>query len=109
MSSASESKGYYVYIAELADGRLYVGMTNDLQRRISEHTSGKEGTRTTRVFGFKGILYSEFFEEKDAAETRERQLKHWSRTKKLALASGDMEELKSLSKRRKHPKDRAKP
>jgi predicted GIY-YIG superfamily endonuclease len=96
----SESKGYHVYIAELADGRYYVGLTEDLIRREKEHTSGKAGTRTTKVFGFKGILYSEFFEKKHEAEARERQIKHWSRAKKLALIDGDVDRLKRLSRRR---------
>jgi putative endonuclease len=48
---------YYVYIAELANGRLYVGVTRDLHRRSLEHELGRS-IRTTRIFGFKRLLYS---------------------------------------------------
>jgi predicted GIY-YIG superfamily endonuclease len=45
--TAPESKGYWVYIAELKNGQLYVGMTDDLSRRTGEHLQGKPSTRTT--------------------------------------------------------------
>src|SRR5262245_2961379 len=93
----SESKGYWVYIAELGDGRLYVGLTNDPDRRAIEHQLGTS-IRTTRIFGFRGILYLEPHPNLASARKREQQLKRWSRAKKLALASGDTEELKRLAR-----------
>jgi putative endonuclease len=87
---------YVVYIAELADGRLYVGVTNSIDRRSLEHRLGNS-IRTTRVFGFRGIVYTEPHSSLPSARRREQQLKGWSHAKKLALANGDLDRLKNLS------------
>ena len=65
---------YCVYIAELENGQLYVGITNNPDRRSLEHAEGKEGTRTSRVFGFRKIIYTEWRSDKLSALKRERQL-----------------------------------
>ena len=95
----SESKGYWVYIAELDDGRLYVGITNNPDRRVIEHQLGTS-TRTTRIFGFKKLLYLESQPGLASARKREQQLKGWTRAKKLALAAGDLGALKRLARSR---------
>ncbi len=92
-----ESKGYWVYIAELGDGRLYVGITNNLDRRKLEHELGNS-VRTTRIFGFRRILYTEPHPTLLSARGREQQLKGWTRAKKIALASGNLRDLKALAK-----------
>jgi putative endonuclease len=96
-----ESKGCWVYIAELGDGRLYVGVTNDPDRRMIEHLWGNS-IRTTRIFGFKRILYLEPHPSLASARKREQQIKRWTRAKKLALAAGDIPALKRLSQSRSH-------
>ena len=96
---SSETKGYWVYIAELGDGRLYVGVTNNPDRRAVEHKIGTS-IRTTRIFGFKKLLYVEPHPDLASARKREQQLKKWSRAKKLALATGDVEALKRLARSR---------
>ena len=90
-------KGYWVYIAELGDGRLYVGVTNNPDRRIIEHQLGTS-IRTTRIFGFKKLLYVEPHPSLASARKREQQLKKWTRAKKLALAIGDVQTLKRLAR-----------
>lgn len=100
--SATESKGYSVYIAELKNGRLYVGITDNVGRRSAEHAAGKPSTRSSRVFGFRRIIYSEIHPDRASALKRERQLKRWNHAKKRALASGNMLHLKQLA-RRKQP------
>ncbi len=47
--TAPVSKGYWVYIAELESGALYVGLTCDLIRRTDEHLHGKGGGGTSRI------------------------------------------------------------
>lgn len=89
----------WVYIAELGDGRLYVGITNNPSRRILEHKLGTS-IRTTRIFGFGKLLYLEPHPDLTSARGREQQLKGWSRAKKLALAKGDLSTLKVLSRSR---------
>jgi len=53
-----EPAGCWVYIAELGDDRLYVGIANNPDRRSIEHQLGRS-IRTTRIFGFRKILYIE--------------------------------------------------
>jgi putative endonuclease len=91
---------YYVYIAELANGWLYVGVTKNLDRRAVEHELGRS-IRTTRIFGFKQLLYTERHATLALARRREIRLKKWSRAKKLALAAGNLAELKRLAKCRR--------
>lgn len=104
LSERSESNGllkmYYVYILRMRDGRLYTGMTNDISGRETEH-GVKPGTRTTKIFGSDQLLHSEEHPTQSSALARERQLKRWSRAKKLALAAGDLFKLKGLSKRKR--------
>lgn len=91
---------HYLYILQMSDGRLYVGVTDNLYRRQSQH--GKDpATRTTNVFGAGPILYHEEFLDRVIALKRERQVKKWSHGKKLALVQRDKTELKRLAKRRK--------
>jgi putative endonuclease len=99
--STTESKGYSVYIAELKNGRLYVGITDDLDRRSAEHAAGKRSTRTSEVFGFRRIIYPELHRDRASALKRERQLKAWNHAKKRALASGNILRLKQLARRKK--------
>ena len=93
------SEIFFVYILELKDGRLYVGNTNQPPRRLQEHHRGK-GSRTTRIFKAGRILYMETHPDRTSAVGREAQIKRWTRAKKLALASGDVDNLKQLAKRR---------
>ena len=89
----------WVYIAELGDGRLYVGITNNPNRRVIEHQLGTS-IRTTRIFGFRKLLYLEPHADLTSARKREQQLKGWTRAKKLALSAGDKVLLKDLARSR---------
>ncbi len=91
---------YYVYLLHMKDGRYYVGMTNDLVRRASEH-GAKSGSRTTKIFGSEKILYFETYPDQPSAHKREKQLKRWTRAKKEALMRGDKDALRNLSRSRK--------
>ena len=104
--SKNKSSEYFVYIAELGDGRLYIGITNNVDRRALEHQRGKS-IRTTRIFGFRRILYKESHPTLLSARKREQQLKRWSRVKKLALAKSDFPTLKRLSRSRRSSGPRA--
>ncbi len=90
---------FYVYLLRMADGRLYVGHSNNPPRRQDEHSRGK-GSRTTDIFGSGDILYAESHADRVSAVRRERQIKGWTRAKKLALAKGNFTELHELAKRR---------
>ena len=92
---------FYIYILQMKDGRLYVGQTGDLERRFKDHKEGL-ASATTRFFGKDKCIYVEEHPDRMSAIEREKQIKKWSRAKKFALAKGDFEKLKGLS--RKGPK-----
>jgi putative endonuclease len=75
---------YYVYILANRAGVLYVGVTNDLERRVLEHRSGLVGG-FTRQFNITRLVYYEDCGEVEEAIAREKQIKGWRRSKKLGL------------------------
>lgn len=76
----------WVYILRCGDGSLYTGWTNDLERRLSAHASGK-GAKYTRSHPPVELVYSQAFPSPHEAMSRERQIKALSRREKLALIS----------------------
>lgn len=74
----------YVYIVECADGTLYSGWTNDLEKRIAAHNAG-DGAKYTRSRRPVKLRYYETFEEKSKALRRECALKKLTRMEKIAL------------------------
>ena len=78
-------KTYYVYIlANKRNGTLYIGVTNNLVRRIVEHTFGTNEGFTKKYKVRKLVYYEEFFDIRDAIK-REKQLKKWNRAWKIRL------------------------
>ena len=86
---------WYMYILECQDGALYTGITDDIQRRFEEHSTKKGGHYTSCNLPVR-IIYSEIFLNKFEAAKREKQIKGWTRVKKLALANNDLVSLKKL-------------
>jgi putative endonuclease len=77
--------GYSVYIlATRKEGPIYVGVTNDLHRRVYEHKTHAIRGFTNR-YNVDRLVYSEVFDSPDAAIAREKQLKRWRRDWKVAL------------------------
>ena len=78
-------KTYWVYIlASRRNGTLYVGITNDLARRVWEHREGLVPGFTKR-YSVKMLVYAEAFEDVNAAIHREKRLKKWKRQWKIDL------------------------
>jgi len=75
---------YYVYILSSAHGVLYVGMTNDLVRRVSQHKQ-RQIPGFTKRYNVDRLIYFEHTHHVDAAIAREKQIKCWVREKKAAL------------------------
>lgn len=75
---------WFVYILECEDKSLYVGATNNLERRLIEHKKGK-GSKFVRSRKASKIVYSEEFSDKYEAYRREREIKGFSRQKKSKL------------------------
>ena len=92
-------KYYYVYILTCADNSFYIGMTNNLERRLKDHSEGVDSKSYT--FNRRPVIMSASFEFNNVfyAISFEKQIKRWSRAKKEALSKGDYELLRELSKR----------
>ena len=75
---------HFAYLLQCADGTLYGGYTTDLQKRLAAHNSGK-GAKYTRSRLPVELVYWEECPTKEAAMSREWQLKHLTREKKLDL------------------------
>ncbi|MBE6673986.1 MAG: GIY-YIG nuclease family protein [Ruminococcaceae bacterium] len=74
----------YTYILKCADGTLYCGWTNDLEKRIKTHIDGK-GAKYTRSRLPVTLVYYEEFETSKEAQSREVKIKQLSRKQKLEL------------------------
>jgi putative endonuclease len=72
-----------------ADGSYYVGITNDVDRRVWEHNAGANATAYTHSRRPVRIAHASSFSDVEDAIRWEKQLKGWSRAKKRALVDGD--------------------
>jgi putative endonuclease len=80
----NNGKVYYVYIMASSTGVLYVGMTNNLIRRLFEHRDGSAGD-FSKKYGTMRLIYFETTNDVHSAIAREKQIKAWRRRKKLDL------------------------
>lgn len=87
---------FFVYILECADLTLYVGCTNNLERRIKQHNGAKKGAHYTKLRRPVIFKYSEQFETLLEARRREAEIKCWKRDKKEALMNNNLTLLKTL-------------
>ena len=87
---------YYTYImSSNNNSTLYIGVTNDLKRRVAEHKSGSGGTFTAKYHCHK-LVYFETFSDIEQAIAREKQLKGWKRVRKDELIDSVNKERKDL-------------
>ena len=87
-------KQYQVYILRCADGSYYVGVTNNLKRRLAEHRSEiNEGSYVSKRLPFT-LVYSRSFRWILDAIAWEKRIKRWTRAKKEALITRDKERLR---------------
>ena len=84
--TAVEAVTYYTYMVLCSkDQSLYAGVTNDLDRRITEHNTNNRGAKYTRSRRPVMLVYSERYSTKSAAMKREAAIKKLSRKNKLKL------------------------
>ncbi len=92
-----------VYILTYADGACYVGTTRgSLEQRVAQHNAGTFGGFTKRRRPARLVYHQEFNRITDAIAA-ERQLKGWTRAKKVALIAGDMERLRAIGEPGRRP------
>jgi len=80
----------YTYIVRCADGTLYTGWTDDIEKRIAAHNSG-HGAKYTRTRLPVTLVHVEQFDTKEAAMSREWHIKRLTRAQKLALVDKENE------------------
>ncbi len=89
-------KSYYVYIlASKRNGTLYIGVTNDLVKRVNEHKANLVIGFTSK-YNLHTLVYFEETVNISAAIQREKQLKKWNRKWKLDLIEKSKPEWKDL-------------
>ncbi|MEK7588979.1 MAG: GIY-YIG nuclease family protein [Patescibacteria group bacterium] len=76
---------FFVYILECADGTLYTGSTNDLEKRLHAHNHLKSGAHYTKIRRPVVLKYKEEFETYAEARTREGELKRLNKQEKLKI------------------------
>jgi len=89
-------KQYYAYILSSYTRPLYIGVTNDIKRRVVEHKE-KQIEGFTKMYNIDRLVYFDTFREVNDALAREKQLKKWSRKKKIELIERDNPQWKDLS------------
>ena len=82
------ARNYYIYIMTNRTHRLYVGVTNDLYRRVNEHRLGITGGFTSK-YKMNRLVYFEHFKYIGDAIAREKEIKGWIRRKKIALIEAE--------------------
>ena len=86
---------WVVYILRCVDGSLYIGQTNDLEKRVAKHNNGVAAAHTACRRPVH-VVYTEEHPNLAESSRRERQLKRWTRAKKEALIAGNGTLLKRL-------------
>ena len=76
---------WYVYIVSNNAHTLYTGMTDDLMRRVRQHKDGTYENAFTARYTFDRLVWFETLPTKRASARREKQIKAWTRTKRVAL------------------------
>jgi predicted GIY-YIG superfamily endonuclease len=90
---------FYVYILKCSDDSYYVGHTDNIEKRISEHELNIYYCYTSSRLPIK-VMYIQLFSTRGEALESERQLKKWSRKKKEALIEENWSKISSLAKKK---------
>lgn len=80
---------FHTYILRCKDDSLYVGSTNDLEKRLHQHNNLKSGAHYTKIRRPVSLVYSESFEAYAEARAREGALKRLTRAQKITLLNAE--------------------
>ena len=94
---AKSMNTYYIYILQCKDNTYYVGVTNNIERRLYEHDHGINDNSYTHNRRPVRLVYTECYQDINEAIRREKQVKNWSQAKKSALIEKNYDKLPSLS------------
>ena len=90
-------KQYYVYMMASFKQVLYIGVTNDLRRRVYQHKTKAHPNSFTARYNVNRLVYFEAFNDIKDALAREKQLKSWRREKKIALLEAENQNWRDLT------------
>lgn len=76
---------WIVYIIQTASGKLYTGITTDVERRFADHTKGKQGAKFFHISKPERIVFQEVYPNRSLATKREIEIKKMSRAQKQSL------------------------
>lgn len=94
---------YWVYIlVSNSLSAMYIGVTNDLGRRVAEHRAGI-GSEFVKTYKVSRLVYAEEFEQVEEAIAREKQLKGWKRVRKNELVRAANPNWRDLMERDRLP------
>jgi len=94
---------YHVYLMSSLSQTLYIGVTNDLERRVHEHREGTPGSFTAR-YNVNRLVYCEEFNDINQAIAREKELKRMTRARKSRLVETTNPRWRDLSDERDEEK-----
>ena len=89
---------FFTYMLRCADGSYYVGHTDDVERRMTQHETGAGSAYSATRLPIKLVWFQEFPTREEAKAT-EAQIKHWSRRKKEALIGGNIDDPKQAARK----------
>lgn len=90
----------FVYILLCFDNSYYTGVTNDIFKRFEEHQKGYDSKSYTFNRRPIQLVFYTSFNSIEIAIEKEKQIKKWSKAKKVALINGNFEDLPNLSKKK---------
>jgi putative endonuclease len=93
---------FYVYILASRSRTLYIGMTNDIVARVTQHREHRPGTHTAR-YQIDRLVYFERFQYVNNAIAREKELKDWNRARKIVLIERENPTWEDLSEKWRDP------
>jgi len=85
-----EAKQFIVYILRTSSNTLYIGQTNNLEKRLKEHKEHKRGAKYMRAFDSFELVYTEEFGTRSEAMKREIQLKRLTKLQKESLLASKL-------------------
>jgi len=90
---------FFVYMLLCSDGSYYIGHTDNLEKRIADHTNGQGCAYTSKRLPIR-LVFVEQCSTRDEAFALERKIKGWSHKKKAALIKQDWQEISRLAKKK---------
>ena len=91
-------KRFYVYMLQCSDNTFYVGVTNDLERRVAQHEYGNDPESYTFSRRPVRLVHASDFQSILDAIDWEKRLKSWSHSKKVALVQNDWKRIHRLAR-----------